>query len=213
MRFLRLRRTRTARSAGSSRASTTDAALRLLAARDEVLDDAIALLGFSNGASTAALYVHHRLSDALVELADDPEWQSLDVAIPALPGPVPVLRRSIAYYPGCGFNGVLPFSVDPADVDAFYYPSVPLRVLHASEDSILDHCSVLGTGTREIQAREFAESNELPDHYDITVYEGADHGFDAAGCELPEAGSDPDTVACRDALAVTLELLEPLVVF
>ena len=187
-----------------------DAATRLLAARADVDAGAIALLGFSNGASTAALYAHHRLPEALQEFAARSEAQALGVTIPALPGPVPALRQSIAYYPGCGFDGLLPFSTDSEDVDAFFYPAPPLQVLHASLDPLLDHCSITQTGTRELQADGYAAAQSVPDHYAITIYVGADHGFDAAGCESPTAPTDPDTVACAAALDVTLGLLAPL---
>jgi hypothetical protein len=50
----------------------------------------------------------------------------------------------------------------------------------------------------------------LPQHYTIVIHPGADHGFDAAGCETASNGADADTIACRDALVDTLALLQPL---
>jgi dienelactone hydrolase len=187
-----------------------DAATRLLAARADVDAGTIATLGFSNGASTVALYAHHRLSEALLAFAASADGQALSVAIPGLPGPAPPLRQAIAYYPGCGFDGVLRFSTDLANVEEFFYPAPPLQVLHASEDPLLDHCSITQTGTRELQADAYASDQLAPDHYAITIYEGADHGFDAADCEAPTAPTDPDTLACGAALEITLGLLTPL---
>jgi dienelactone hydrolase len=184
-----------------------DAAARLLAARSDVDPSAVSLLGFSNGASTAMLYAHHRLSAALLEFAQTAEGQALGVGVPALPGPVPGLQRVIAYYPGCGFDGLLPFSTDVSDVVEFFYPASPLQVLHASLDPLLDHCAITQTGTRELQADGYASEQGAPDHYAITVYPGASHGFDAAGCESPTAPTDADTMACAAALEVTLDLL------
>jgi dienelactone hydrolase len=187
-----------------------DAALAALARHANVRADAIALLGFSNGASTAALYTHHRLSDALVEFSGDADGQALGVDIPALPGAAPAVRTAIAYYPGCGFDGILPFSTDASDVGAFFYPAAPLRIEHGELDALVNHCSITRTGTRERQADAFATAMARPDHYDITIHAGAKHGFDAADCERQVGSADPDIIACRAAVVTTLERLAPL---
>lgn len=187
-----------------------DTALRSLVAMPNVRADAVALLGFSNGASTTAVYTHHRLSDALAELAADPDGQALGVEFPPLPGPIPPLRAAIAYYPGCGFDGVLPFTTDPSNLERFFYPATPLRIEHAALDPLLDHCSITQTGTRERQADGYATALRVDDRYDIAIHAGADHGFDQADCESAGDGASADALACRDALATTLDLLEPL---
>lgn len=187
-----------------------DSAARYLVTLPNVNAGAVALIGFSNGASTSAVYTHHRLSDALGEFAADSDGVALGVAIPPLPGPVPALRQSIAYYPGCGFDGILPFSTASSNVAQFFYPSAPLTIEHASLDGLVDHCSITQTGTREQQADDYASMMGVPDHYAIVVHAGADHGFDAAGCETAPDGAAPDTIACRDSLIDTLALLEPL---
>ncbi len=66
------------------------------------------------------------------------------------------------------------------------------------------------TGTREIQADGYANATSVPDQYDVTIYNSADHGFDAANCESSTPGADPDLDACRQALPVAIGLLTPL---
>lgn len=184
-----------------------DAAIAHLATRANVDANEITVMGFSNGASTTMLYAHHRLSAALDEFRDENGGQALGVAIPTLPTRAAVPARAIAYYPGCGFDGLLPFSTSLSNVDRFYYPVAPLRVQHAALDPLLGHCSLTQTGTREQQADSYASNKAVADRYDITVYDGASHGFDTQGCELSDIDPDPDRVACRQALAVTLTLL------
>lgn len=187
-----------------------DAVLRVLAARSDVRADRIGLLGFSNGASTVALYLHRRLPAAWDEFAASTDGIALGVSLPPLPAATVPVVTGVAYYPGCGFDGLLPFSTNLSNLDAFYYPASPLQILHASLDPLVDHCSITQTGTREFQADTYSQQRSVPDQYAITIYDGASHGFDSADCEIVDAGTDPDLAACREALPVTLGLLTPL---
>jgi len=188
----------------------TVAVLEVLASRSDVRADRIGLLGFSNGASTVMLYLHHRLSAAFDEFRATSDAQALGVSLPPLPTTVVPVEVGVAYYPGCGFDGLLRFSTDISNLTQFYYPSAPLRVNHAELDPLLSHCSVTTTGTREIQADTYAVENSLPDHYDVAIYNGASHGFDSADCEGMTTSTDPDVVACAEALAATLARFMPL---
>lgn len=191
-----------------------ETAMASLASMASVRAGSIALLGFSNGASTAALYLHHRLSDALQEFAESETAATLAVDLPPLPESTASPSLAVAYYPGCGFDGVLPFSTDPIDVERFFYPQAPLHILHAELDPLLAHCVATpedeAAGVRELQADAYAAQMALPDHYTTVTYPGADHGFDDADCESADAPAGPDTEACRAARLLTLELLDTL---
>ena len=188
----------------------TTSVLEVLASRSDVRADRIGLLGFSNGASTVMLYLHHRLPAAFDEFRATSDAQALGVSLPPLPITVVPIEVGVAYYPGCGFDGLVRMSTDIENVAQFYYPRASLRVNHAELDPLLDHCSASITGTREIQADAYAAENGLPDQYDVAIYNGADHGFDSADCESMTTSTDPDVVACAEALSVTLARLMPM---
>jgi hypothetical protein len=156
------------------------------------------------------LTLHHRLIAAFDEYRATSDAQALGVSLPPLPTTLVPIEIGIAYYPGCGFDGLLRLSTDINDLAQFYYPRAPLRVNHAELDPLLNHCSATMAGTREIQADTYAVQNSLPDHYDVAIHSGASHGFDSTDCELMTTSTDPDVVACAEALSVTLTQLMPL---
>lgn len=188
-----------------------DGASRYLCAHERVKCDALGVVGFSNGGSAVAMGLHHKLNEALAAFALTSRAKSIGVAIPPLPKPLPYFRTGVAYYPGCGFDGLMTESTDPSRIEEFFYPRVDLQVLIGTEDVLLEHCSKLAIGTREIQADTYAAKKALPDRYDIKVYAGANHSFDNAGCEKSGADTtDPDIKACADATDVTMSLLRNL---
>ncbi len=144
----------------------------------------LALMGFSNGASTTLLSLHDGLSD--IERMD------------GLPPPSrwPEIAVGIAYYPGCGFNGLLSLSAD--DPSDYYYPRNRLYVHHAEDDSLVDNCK-----DRFIQADERAGSvGQRPSLLELKVYDSVDHGFDSSPDNSRERSA-------RDrARSFTLELLD-----
>jgi dienelactone hydrolase len=162
------------------------------AAADWLCDDPrvdcsrLAVIGFSNGASTALMMLHEDLSDA-----DDPRLRDLADEIPALSG-------GVAYYPGCGLQGELATSLDAEDIDRYYYPSAPLFVPHAERDSLLDDCEEL----RDPQVDVIAEQDGInEDRFDIEVYRDAEHGFDVWETGDPQPNLDARNDAQARALA------------
>lgn len=186
------------------------AATRFLEDHPDIDASRTAWVGFSNGASTVALGLHHVLRETLAERDDGTGLdEELGVPIPTLPVAAVPPRFVVAYYPGCGFDGLLDFSTDAEDLERFYYPVSPLFIEHASEDPLLDDCSVTQEGTRELQADAYAEARGVPDHYTIRIHAGADHGFDdGARCE--DDADAPDVAACVAARDATLARLEDL---
>jgi len=188
------------------------ATMAFIASRDELDLDRVAWIGFSNGASTVAIGLHHVLRDVLAARRDA---NGLDfeygVPLPLLPT-FPWPRFGVAYYPGCGFDGLVTLSTDAEDVADFYYPGAPLAIEHASRDELVEHCAIAaGPGTREVQAMAYQMSHSVPDHFGVVVHPGADHGFDD-GARCDDSGSDADVLACdraRDATLARLATLHP----
>ena len=167
-----------------ARVLDTHGAAEFLCARPEVCCASLGLIGFSNGGSTTLLSLHETV-EALPGLEALPE---LDAR--------PPFQLGVAYYPGCGLDGLLTLSDDPEDISEFFYPHAPLYVQHAELDGLLEHCP-----TRALQAELVAESRGLTSPVDIEVFAGVDHGFDSTPDDATEE-------AARDeARARTLDLL------
>jgi dienelactone hydrolase len=139
--------------------------------------DKLALLGFSNGASTVLM----SLADGVAGVGG---LESLG------PAPLPV-ALGVAYYPGCGLQSLVSLS-EPAA----YYPTSPVQILHAELDPLLEHCP-----TRVMQAAEAAQQRDLAQSpLTLHVYEGeVDHGFDSS----PDSAEEE--AARSDARARTLD--------
>lgn len=160
------------------------AALEFACGKREIDCDRVAVLGFSNGASTAALAAHRRLDE--LELMKD------------LPSSRSSFALSIPYYPGCGFQGIVSLDMDvPSE---FYDPAIPVFVQHAEEDSLLDDCE-----TRLEQAELLADlEGRGASFFELRVYDNADHGFDSS-----PSGSSEER-ARVEAREHTLDLLADL---
>ena len=189
----------------------TDAASRHLCDMPEVDCERLGLLGFSNGASTALLALHWQLRRALDDLAG---LDALDLDLPVLPLPAgaPRFQVGVAYYPGCGLEGLVHFDVGVGDIADMYSPAADLYIEHGSEDPLIADCSVEhGEGRREVQSSVVARTTGNPDPYHVTVHAGAAHGFDNAGAAGEDEGSGSERhedLRARDAaLAATLEHL------
>lgn len=188
-----------------------DAALRFFCGRAEVDCERLGGLGFSNGASTLVLAQHWQLARALTDFAAS-DGSELDVPVAVPPAGRPAMRVGVAYYPGCGVQGIVPFGVDPDDDPKdMYFSTGDLFIEHGAADSLVEDCSVAhGQGRRQVQSGRVAEAEARLDTYHVTVYAGAEHGFDNAGDpDADEGGGDrPEDLAARDAaLAATLEHL------
>lgn len=156
--------------------------IEALCADARVRCDRIGLLGFSNGGSATVLGLHEQLG-AVIELG-------------GLPPPAAEPRLGVAYYPGCGLQGFVSLSEDPARLSDHYYPRAPLWVQHASLDGLLDNCEL-----RDRQSRAVATERSVESALDLHVYDGADHGFDSTPDNAVEEA------ARSDARARTLDLL------
>lgn len=148
----------------------------------------IATLGFSNGASTVMMLMHHDHS------------QVADARLREL-GNLPQFVGGVAYYPGCGLEGELAFNTDAANQDRFYYPSAPLWVPHAEKDKLLDTCEELRDPQVDVVAESLGVNDDM---FEIEVYADAKHGFDVWFTGDPQADLD----ARIDAQARTLALFE-----
>ncbi len=149
--------------------------------------DRMAVMGFSNGGSGVLISMHDDLSDAKdLRFAEHgtQEW----------------FVGGIAFYPGCGLEGVLTYSLDPKNIAKFFSPQAPVIVHHAEDDSLLDTCQ----DVRDPQVALVAKAeNRAADWFDLRVYAGADHGFDNA-----KKGDPAADLAARDAArAATLDQL------
>lgn len=149
----------------------------------------LAVLGFSNGASTTLMMLDEDLSDA-----DDPRLHDLVDVIPTFVG-------GVAYYPGCGLQGELANRLAESEVDRYYYPHAPLWVPHAAKDKLADTCEEL----RDPQVDVIADQNGVNDDlFELEVYPDAEHGFDVWFTGDPQANLDART----DAQARTLAKLD-----
>ena len=147
----------------------------------------IAVMGFSNGASTALMLMNEDLDDA-----DNPRLHTLE-NIPALVG-------GVAYYPGCGLNGELANKLADEDIDRYYYPRAPVWVPHAGKDKLAETCEEL----RDPQVDVIGEQRGVDtDMFELEVYPDAEHGFD----NWDEGDRQADFEAQEDARARTLAKL------
>lgn len=176
-----------------------DAASRYLCQRPEVDCESMGLLGFSQGGTMTMLGLHWQLEHA-IQYFRQTKGDTVDIQIPDLKPGRPEFQVGIAYYPGCGFDGAVPLSTSTkAAVENKYLPTAPLFILHASDDSLVGHCSTeYGTGGREIQAGQVAAKTSVPNLYDITVYPNAGHSFDSAG-DKADGGTPAGNLAAKDA--------------
>lgn len=190
-----------------SRVYDFDAAARYLCDRPEVDCDRMGLLGFSQGATMVMLALHWQLDHAITQ------WRELhseqyDIEAPDLPPGRPDFRVGIAYYPGCGFDGVVPTETDSEiSVQDKYMATAPLTVLHGTEDDLIKHCSAdHGPGSREIQAAQLSKKFKLFNTYGLKVYPDAAHSFDSNEKGSGASGSG-DAFAKKDALKIAVTQL------
>lgn len=186
-----------------------NATSRYVCAQDFADCSHLGLLGFSNGASVVMLALHWQINRALEQLKNSAD--GIDFAISTVPQDTPPYTAAVSYYPGCGLESMVPFSVKQTDSDLdMYSPSAPLYIEHGSIDSLVDDCSEeFGQGRRQKQAALVAAKEGQQDRYSIQIHQGADHGFDNAGSGVGDEGSSSmrsEDIAARDAAAVsTLE--------
>lgn len=185
-----------------------DAAARYLCGRPEVDCKRLGQLGFSQGA-TAVMTTQHWQLDRAIDAYREEHAGEIDVEVPDLGPGRPQFKVGIAYYPGCGFDGLVPLSTGgKAKIEDKYSSTAPLLVLHASEDPLIEHCSVeYGSGARETQAGQVAGQLKTANTYDLTVYEDAGHSFDSPGGSGSGGGHDGDDEAKAAARKVTLAAL------
>jgi dienelactone hydrolase len=158
------------------------AALAFACRQPEIDCDRVAVMGFSNGGSGAALAVHAGLHD-LAALAELP-----------LLGDRPRFALSIPYYPGCGFDGLLSTSID--DPAEFYRPTAPVYVQHGDNDSLFDDCE-----DRLEQTELWAKAEGLAENpFHMFVYD-AGHSFDS------DPSSSSERSARLEARELTLDIL------
>jgi len=180
----------------------TDAASRYLCARSEVNCDRMGLLGFSQGATMVMLALHWQMEHAISYFR---KYKAKEVDFPVVdlkPGR-PEFQMGVAYYPGCGFDGLVPLdTASGAPVEDKFTPTAPLTVLHGSKDDLVSLCSTsYGTGTRQLQAKQVASKLGVSNTYQVTVYANASHGFDSG------SSIGADATARDAALKVTLSRL------
>lgn len=189
-----------------------DAASRLLCDLPEVDCERLGMLGFSHGASTVMLALHWQVQRALASFGRD-EGLTLELPVVPLLPDSPAFQVGVAYYPGCGLESVVGFSRDPGDAPAdMYFPSADLFIEHGSEDDLVEDCSAdFGEGRRQLQSAAVARADGLDDPFHVRVHAGARHGFDNAGADGDDEGSDStrrEDLRARDlALDATLERL------
>lgn len=159
----------------------THAALAFACAQPEIDCDRVAVMGFSNGGSAAAFAVHDGV-DALAPFAALEVSSQRNFAV------------SVAYYPGCGFDGLLSTTLD--DPAQFYRPTVPVYVQHGDNDSLYDDCE-----DRLAQTEMWVETEGLDENpFHMYVYD-AGHSFDS------DPGNSDEREARLEARALTLDIL------
>jgi len=129
-------------------------ALRFMCEEPYVDCDRVGLVGFSNGASVSLMVMHERLD----------EVSGMSALTPAAERERFV--ASFPFYPGCELQGLVDASA--------YYPTAPVAIHHGSEDSLVEECpSLVDAVEAEADARGVSEAP-----LSLTIYAGADHGFD-----------------------------------
>ena len=103
---------------------------------------------------------------------------------------------SFPFYPGCGLQGLVD---DPARP---YYPTAPVAIHHGREDPLLEDCPARVAAVQA--AAEERSAVEVP--LSLTIYDGADHGFDG------DPRNAAETSARDQARAATLADLERILV-
>jgi dienelactone hydrolase len=169
----------------------------------------LGLVGFSQGATTTMLALHAELDHSLEflreRLKEDKKFEKkFKLAIDKvedLPADRPEFKVGVAFYPGCGFDEFLPYSLEEHPeygLKNMYSPKNPLFILHAEEDGLLEHCSEeFAVGTRETQARAVAQ-DDADNNYHIKVYLDAGHGFDHSGGDNEEGGTEQGNALAQD---------------
>lgn len=146
----------------------------------------LAALGFSDGASTLLMLFHEDPADC-----EDERLQALPKVLPPFVG-------GVAYYPGCGYHGELPTSLDIRDIDRFYYPRAPLWVPHAEDDDMLDNCEAYADPQVDFIAEQRGVHEDM---FELRIYEDARHGFDGSAGDDRAADKRASTDAEASALA------------
>lgn len=115
-------------------------ALDYLRAQPNVIDDRVALMGFSQGAESVLVAVTDESVSAM-QAQWEVRYLNLDTTITNQPVPAPYtvpngtgFRTAVAYYPGCGFYNY--FGQSSVAAANRYMPSVPTFVLHGTDDSL-----------------------------------------------------------------------------
>lgn len=185
-----------------------DAASRYMCERSDIDCDRMGVLGFSQGGTMTMLAVHWQVEQALAHFRAT-KGDTVDIEVPDLPPGRPEFQVGVAYYPGCGFDGVVPLTTgNKAKVENKFFAAAPLAILHGSEDSLVGHCSVKhGSGGREIQSGEVAQALATANTYELTVYPNAGHSFDTPS--IADGGTDSGNKAAQEAaLAIALARLQ-----
>ena len=158
----------------------------------EIDCDRLALLGFSNGASTSLLAMHEALA-----AAKDSRLRGLDQR--------DRFRGAVSYYPGCSLYGQVTVSTDAERLDEFYFPAGPVLVQHAERDPLLESCRDLRLPqTSAVTDARGMSPEENP--FELVIWPGADHGFDVPTLE----SSDADVSAFWAATESSLDHLAGL---
>ena len=142
-----------------------DASSRFLCMRPEVDCDRLGLLGFSHGASTVMLGQHWELGRALDDYAVG-EGAELDILVRSPPPGAPDFAVAVAYYPGCGLESVVHFSLDTSELDDLYFPATDLYIEHGDADPL-------------VRVQGGAMSAELIPKARLRVIRGMGHDFPA----------------------------------
>lgn len=176
-----------------------DVASRYMCSLPEVDCDRMGVMGFSQGGTMTMLAVHWQFEHA-IQYFRQTKAGEVDVPIPDIAPGRPEFQVGVAYYPGCGFDGLVPLSTSAKTAkENKFMASAPLSVLHGSIDPLVDHCSVdYGTGARQVQSGQVSGLLGIDDTYELKVYKNAEHGFDY------KLDTSSNKAAQEDALAITL---------
>lgn len=182
-------------------------ALAFLQARPEIIDDRVALMGFSHGAETALASV--------VSTTLDRNWTmsylKLDGSTETRLFPAPVrwegasrFAVAIAYYPGCGFYGY--FGSPSSTAANLYMPYAPTLILHGSADPLYADNNY--PDKLVLKANSHAVLLQLGHNMaQLNVYPNATHSFDEAPPVVGDQPETPNQTAKRLAQEKTLKWL------